>query len=192
MNNLPIIIHNRAPQSKILREDGQHNMYVSGVVEVEVKSTEEAYEVLWKGQKRRKVAHTALNAESSRSHSVFNIRLVQAPLDPIGEEVLQDKDKICISQLALVDLAGSERTSRTQNAGDRLKEAGNINHSLMVLRTCIEMLRENQQSNSNKVGGLTLRLMTFNGLKIDQYASKGVSTGSVLNANWVTVLVCML
>lgn len=41
------------------------------------------------GQKRRKVAHTALNAESSRSHSIFNIRLVQAPLDPRGEEVLQ-------------------------------------------------------------------------------------------------------
>ena len=40
------------------------------------------------GQKRRKVAHTALNAESSRSHSIFNMRLVQAPLDPRGEEVI--------------------------------------------------------------------------------------------------------
>lgn len=35
------------------------------------------------------MAHTTLNAESSRSHSVFNVRLVQAPLDPRGEEVLQ-------------------------------------------------------------------------------------------------------
>lgn len=41
------------------------------------------------GQKRRRVAYTALNNESSRSHSVFNIRLVQAPLDPLGQEVLQ-------------------------------------------------------------------------------------------------------
>ena len=40
------------------------------------------------GQKRRKVAHTVLNAESSRSHSVFNIRLVQAPLDPSGKDIL--------------------------------------------------------------------------------------------------------
>ena len=45
------------------------------------------------GQKRRRVAHTQLNHESSRSHSVFTIRLVQAPLDPSGEEVLQDKSK---------------------------------------------------------------------------------------------------
>lgn len=47
------------------------------------------------GQKRRKVAHTALNAESSRSHSIFNIRLVQAPLDPRGEEVLQVISQQC-------------------------------------------------------------------------------------------------
>ena len=40
----------RAPTSKVLREDGSHNMYVSNCVEVEVKSTEEAYEVLLKGK----------------------------------------------------------------------------------------------------------------------------------------------
>jgi hypothetical protein len=51
------------------------------VTEVEVKSADKAAEVLAKGQKRRPVAHTSLNAESSRSHSVFNIRVVQAPLD---------------------------------------------------------------------------------------------------------------
>ena len=27
-----------------------HNMYVSGVTEVEVKSTEEAYSIFWKGE----------------------------------------------------------------------------------------------------------------------------------------------
>lgn len=41
------------------------------------------------GQKKRRVANTVLNRESSRSHSVFAIKLVQAPLDPDGEEVLQ-------------------------------------------------------------------------------------------------------
>ena len=46
------------------------------------------------GQKRRRVGQTQLNHESSRSHSVFTIRLVQAPLDPSGEEVLQDKSKV--------------------------------------------------------------------------------------------------
>ncbi|XP_064645209.1 kinesin-like protein KIF23 isoform X2 [Lineus longissimus] len=141
----------KPPQSKVLREDRDHNMYVHNGVEIEVKNTEEAFDVFTKGQKRRKVAHTALNASSSRSHSVFNIRLVQAPLDPIGEEVVQDKEKICVSQLSLVDLAGSERTNRTKNHGERLREAGNINQTLMVLRTCIECLRENQKNSGNKM-----------------------------------------
>ena len=40
----------RPPASKNLREDNNRNMYVSGVTEVEVKSTEEAYSVFWKGK----------------------------------------------------------------------------------------------------------------------------------------------
>ncbi|XP_046433171.1 kinesin-like protein KIF23 [Neodiprion fabricii] len=138
-------------QSKIVREDGNKNMYVHAVTEVEVKSAEEAFEVFQRGQRRRRVAHTALNAESSRSHSVFTIRLVQAPLDCQGEQVIQDKRVICISQLSLVDLAGSERTNRTKNTGQRLREAGNINNSLMTLRSCLEILRENQTQGTNKM-----------------------------------------
>lgn len=44
-----LLLSCRPPQSKILREDSEHNMYISGVIEVEVKSTEEAYDVLLKG-----------------------------------------------------------------------------------------------------------------------------------------------
>ena len=46
-----------------------------------------------------------------------------------------------VSQLSLVDLAGSERTARTQNVGDRIKETGHINNSLLTLRQCIDTLR---------------------------------------------------
>ncbi|XP_067440180.1 kinesin-like protein KIF23 isoform X7 [Thunnus thynnus] len=139
------------PQSKILREDQNHNMYVAGCTEVEVKSTEEAFEVFWKGQKKRRIANTQLNRESSRSHSVFTVKLVQAPLDADGDHILQDKNQVNVSQLCLVDLAGSERTSRTRAEGSRLREAGNINQSLMTLRTCMEVLRENQMCGTNKM-----------------------------------------
>ncbi|KAM6351199.1 kinesin-like protein KIF23 isoform 4-T4 [Alca torda] len=139
------------PQSKMLREDQNHNMYVTGCTEVEVKSTEEAFEVFWRGQKKRRIANTQLNRESSRSHSVFIIKLAQAPLDADGDKVLQEKEQITLSQLSLVDLAGSERTNRTKAEGNRLREAGNINQSLMTLRTCIEVLRENQMYGLNKM-----------------------------------------
>ncbi|CAB1339005.1 unnamed protein product [Coregonus sp. 'balchen'] len=144
-------IRPKPPQSKILREDQNHNMYVSGCTEVEVKSTEEAFEVFWRGQKKRRIANTQLNRESSRSHSVFIVKLAQAPLDADGDHILQDKNQVTVSQLCLVDLAGSERTSRTKAEGSRLREAGNINQSLMTLRTCIEVLRENQMCGTNRM-----------------------------------------
>uniref|UniRef100_A0A3B4XI38 Kinesin motor domain-containing protein n=1 Tax=Seriola lalandi dorsalis TaxID=1841481 RepID=A0A3B4XI38_SERLL len=50
------------------------------------------------------------------------------------------------SGLALCDLAGSERCSRTHNTGERLKEAGNINSSLLTLGKCINAMRLNQHS----------------------------------------------
>ncbi|XP_074488854.1 kinesin-like protein KIF23 isoform X2 [Sebastes fasciatus] len=139
------------PQSRTLREDQNHNMYVSGCMEVEVKSAEEAFQVFWKGQKKRKTANTCLNRESSRSHSVLIVKLAQAPLDADGDNILQDKNQVTVSQLCLVDLAGSERTGRTGAEGTRIREAGNINQSLLNLRTCIEILRENQMCGTNRM-----------------------------------------
>lgn len=140
----------KQPQSKVLREDKKRRVFVYGANETEVRSSDEAFDLFIKGTRRRRMAHTALNTESSRSHSVFNIRVVQAPTDAEGE-VIKDEKFMTVSQLSLVDLAGSERTQRTQTTGERLREAGNINNSLMALRTCIDLLRENQKFGANKI-----------------------------------------
>jgi kinesin family protein 20 len=47
-------------------------------------------------------------------------------------------------RLSFCDLAGSERYTKTQSIGDRIKEAGNINTSLLTLGRCITALRNNQ------------------------------------------------
>uniref|UniRef100_A0A8C3QKV4 Kinesin family member 20B n=1 Tax=Cyanoderma ruficeps TaxID=181631 RepID=A0A8C3QKV4_9PASS len=49
-------------------------------------------------------------------------------------------------RLSLCDLAGSERYTKTRNEGDRLKESGNINTSLLTLGKCINALKNCQQS----------------------------------------------
>ena len=59
-----------------------------------------------------------------------------------------------------MDLAGSERTTRTHCTGDRLREANNINANLMVLRTCMETLRDNQ------VGGGATRIVPYRDSKL--------------------------
>lgn len=133
--------------SKILREDSYGNMYVHRCTELEVRSPKEALDAFYRGQKRRRVAQTQLNHESSRSHAIFNIRLVKTA--PAGDGEIDCNQPIMVSQLALVDLAGSERCKRTGNTDKALKEAGKINNSLMNLRRCIEKLRENQKSGKN-------------------------------------------
>jgi kinesin family protein 23 len=126
---------------KMIREDARKRVFVQGCQEEEISCASEGIEVLLKGILRRKIAQTALNAESSRSHSVFNIRVVAV-----------DQPNITfVSQLSLVDLAGSERTGRTGAKGERLREAGNINNSLMSLRACLDMLRYNQKNNTSKL-----------------------------------------
>jgi len=52
-------------------------MYVHGVNEQEVFNADEAFEWLRKGQLRKRTAPTFLNMDSSRSHTVFTIRVVQ-------------------------------------------------------------------------------------------------------------------
>ncbi|CAI6365542.1 unnamed protein product [Macrosiphum euphorbiae] len=134
--------------SKIIREDANGNMYVHGVNEQEVINAVDAFEWLRKGQLRKRTAPTFLNMDSSRSHTVFTIRVVQAPLDTDGISIIQDKKYTVVSQLSLVDLAGSERAGKAKTTGQRLHEAGEINKSLSNLKQCLKILYENQSSSN--------------------------------------------
>ncbi|KAJ8789292.1 hypothetical protein J1605_021819 [Eschrichtius robustus] len=49
-------------------------------------------------------------------------------------------------RLSLCDLAGSERSMKTQNEGERLRETGNINTSLLTLGKCINVLKNSEKS----------------------------------------------
>jgi kinesin family protein 20 len=55
-----------------------------------------------------------------------------------------------LSSFKFCDLAGAERTKKTGNMGDRLKEAGGINNSLLVLGRCLEAVNQNQTKDNKK------------------------------------------
>ncbi|KAI0731065.1 kinesin-domain-containing protein [Earliella scabrosa] len=94
-------------------------------------------------QGRRTVAATLMNERSSRSHSVFTLRIR-------GENTLTGES--CEGSLNLVDLAGSERLEKSGAASDkdRLKETQSINKSLSALGDVIAALGEKGEGKSDK------------------------------------------
>ncbi|KAF8649797.1 hypothetical protein AX16_005563 [Volvariella volvacea WC 439] len=140
--------------------DASTGKYISGLRQFRVQSASQAKALVRLGQLHRHVFGTLANRESSRSHGMVIIKVVRGHR---GEK--DDPTSLQVSRLTLVDLAGSERTKHTQTTGDRLKEAGNINKSLMVLGQCMEVMRSNQrkvavslsQESNAKVGRVDTR-----------------------------------
>ncbi|CAI9777016.1 unnamed protein product [Fraxinus pennsylvanica] len=112
-----------------IREDVKSGVYVENLTEECVSSMEDVSQLLIKGLSNRRTGSTSVNAESSRSHSVFTCVIESR------SKRMADGGVSCLkmSRINFVDLAGSERQKQTGAAGDRLKEAGNINRSLSQL-----------------------------------------------------------
>jgi kinesin family protein C1 len=98
---------------------------------VDVTSPDEVFTLLAKATQNRAVAATNCNERSSRSHSVFTLKLT-------GTNSLTQET--CYGVLNLIDLAGSERLSVSGATGDRLKETQAINKSLSSLGDVISAL----------------------------------------------------
>uniref|UniRef100_A0A8C3UGZ2 Kinesin-like protein n=2 Tax=Catharus ustulatus TaxID=91951 RepID=A0A8C3UGZ2_CATUS len=110
---------------------GSDELHVPNLTWVPVESEEQVLELLLRASSQRSVARTGLNERSSRSHSVFQLRIQ-------GEHGARDLR--CASSLTLVDLAGSERLEKSGSVGNRLRETQSINSSLSALGLVISAL----------------------------------------------------
>ena len=84
-----------------------HYDLVQGLSLHPVHNVSDCEKVMSLGWKNRSVGATLMNADSSRSHSIFTIQLEMANVDDQGEEHIK------AGKLNLVDLAGSERQAKT-------------------------------------------------------------------------------
>uniref|UniRef100_A0A8C9IQ94 Kinesin family member 20B n=1 Tax=Piliocolobus tephrosceles TaxID=591936 RepID=A0A8C9IQ94_9PRIM len=139
--DLFVPVSSKFRKRKMLRlsQDVKGYSFIKDLQWIQVSDSKEAYRLLKLGIKHQSVAFTKLNNASSRSHSIFTIKILQ----------IEDSEMsrvIRVSELSLCDLAGSERTMKTQNEGERLRETGNINTSLLTLGKCINVLKNSEKS----------------------------------------------
>ncbi|XP_041091285.1 kinesin-like protein KIFC1 isoform X3 [Polyodon spathula] len=122
-----LLVSNKTPKKmdyEIKRASPTADIRVTNLKYIPVSSEEEVLGLIKLAKQNRSTARTQINDVSSRSHSVFQLRI---------EGKNSARDVSCNSILSLVDLAGSERVQKSQSTGDRLKEMKSINASLTNL-----------------------------------------------------------
>ena len=126
-------------RKKIKIVGGGNKFYSQGSIIKNIESVQDFTDALSIGEINRTKAETNANPYSSRSHSIFRVELYY-----------NDKDGFNFIEpvsLCIVDLAGAERVSKSGVIGTNLKEAGNINSSLLVLKKCFDAMEANSRTN---------------------------------------------
>ncbi|XP_064489753.1 kinesin-like protein KIF16B isoform X2 [Ornithodoros turicata] len=146
-------IYNEKVKDLLKREATMHNLrvrehpklgpYVQDLSRHLVMDYADVQELMTRGNSHRTTASTAMNDVSSRSHAIFTLNFTQATLN-------RDMPSETVSKVNLVDLAGSERADSTKATGQRLKEGGHINKSLVTLGSVISALAELSTSHTKK------------------------------------------
>lgn len=120
-----------------------------------VTSVAQVMDMIARGETARAVGETNMNERSSRSHTIFSLKIESRELSPAEEEgdesATDDGVAVRASTLSLVDLAGSERASFTKAQGLRLVEGGHINKSLLTLGNVINKLSSGEVGSSSHI-----------------------------------------
>ena len=112
------------------REDGQGNVVISGLKEIEVSTVDQLLNLVDVGSSVRSTGATGANIDSSRSHAITTICLKNR----------QKKMKMH-GKFSFIDLAGSERgADTTDNDRTTRMEGAEINKSLLALKECIRAM----------------------------------------------------
>jgi len=119
-----------------VNEDPQRGFYVKNLSCPSFQRIEEVMEFIEIGEENRRTAATAMNHQSSRSHTIFQVHAKAV-------SYIEESTFTTQSVINFVDLAGSERVSNLQS-DKLLKEGKHINTSLFYLCQVINTLSDAQ------------------------------------------------
>ena len=153
-------IYNEKPNDLLAKEgakkeelkifaSGETGVVVKNLTLVKASSAAEVLGTLQRGAARRSTSATAMNAASSRSHSLVQVH-VHGRNSRTGATTT--------GKLNLVDLAGSERVKKSQVEGQGMKEAQGINKSLSTLGLVLNQLQTKAKSINFRDSKLTTLL----------------------------------
>lgn len=131
---------------------GKDGAFVAEVTREKVTSAANALEVLMRGSENKKMGQSHLNDRSSRSHSIFQLRV--RCVAGGGDGGSGAKKRTTLAELNLVDLAGSETMSEKGDTAQK-KETSHINLSLTFLKKVIGELAHKEKFVSYRNSVLT-------------------------------------
>lgn len=137
---IDLLSSNTTTKCEIKHDDLNRQTEIQNCTTVELESAIHAANILEITNAKRSTASTMANSRSSRSHSIFILKI---------KGINHNSGKSTNGTLNLVDLAGSERLNLSQARGDRLKETQAINKSLSCLADVIHSLSQRQSSIKN-------------------------------------------
>ncbi|KAG7698533.1 hypothetical protein KL948_003903 [Ogataea haglerorum] len=121
-----------------VRENSERIPFIENLNEYNVSDSREIMKLLNEGFEKRTTAETHLNKQSSRSHSILTVTVVQEKFDPATGSLVKLK-----SNLKLVDLAGSEKFVASDGLDKtRQQEGSRINKSLVTLGRVLTILSQ--------------------------------------------------
>lgn len=162
----------------IILGSAKDEVTVSGLTLVPVKTPKAVAALLATATSNRAVGATVMNAKSSRSHSIFRLK-ISGHNDSTANRSM--------AMVNLVDLAGSERLGKSGVEGDRLKEMQSINKSLSNLGTVISALSKKEKHIPYRNSKLTFLLQPALGghskmLMFANISADPVSTAETLSS----------
>ena len=131
--------------------NGLYNkFFLMGITKKIINSQDEAFQIITEVNKKRSTGITSQNSNSSRSHCVLQINIVNKTMNADNFEnnlnndnLIEDKESTKYGKFILIDMAGNEKVAEIKPNTDNFY----INKSLFTLTNCINGLIHNKNSN---------------------------------------------